>query len=167
MKNDEKGLTLVELLATLTLISLVTGIIWTTISIASQFNIGETTSLKLQQEANYIITELQKAHRTCSEYKLTIKEDEISIKECKLIDKDEIINKIISSNYKYIAIINEPTIDLPPSKMIKNVHFIEYIDIPQKPKKNDINLMYFTVQDTNNDKRFVNIPTTISRYKIK
>lgn len=167
MINDERGLTLVELLATLTLISLVTGIIWTTISIASQFSIGETTSLKLQQEANYIIAELQRFHRTCSEYNLTITPEEISINECKINGNEELSGKVISTGYIYGAFINKPAPDLTPSELLAINEYEYYVEVKQRPLKNDIVFTYFAIEDPNNDKRFVNIPTTISRYKTK
>lgn len=98
MLKNEKGMTLVEVLATLILLTLVTGLIWTAISIASQFNISETTELKLQQEANYIVSQLQQVHRHCHEYKLEITENEVKVKSC--------LNKDDSENTKYSGIIS-------------------------------------------------------------
>lgn len=170
MSKNEQGMTLVEVLAALLLISLVSVIIWTTISIATQFNIGETTSLKLQQEAKYIISELQKVHRTCEEYNITISQKEVSINDCEAINGgkgDLAADEIISNGYQYIAIIGgDEVAEKTPDKMIEGIDFIEYIDYSVRPLKEDLEIPYFAVIDLKNDKRYVNIPTTISRYKL-
>lgn len=62
--KNEKGVTLVELLAVLVLVSMVATIILTTFFIATKYNITETKKLKMQQEANYIITKVLQKHRT-------------------------------------------------------------------------------------------------------
>ena len=60
MIKKQSGMTLVEVLVVLVLSSLVTLLIWTTVSISIKYNINETKKLRLQQEMNYIITKLQK-----------------------------------------------------------------------------------------------------------
>ncbi|PIC87238.1 hypothetical protein CSV72_04490 [Sporosarcina sp. P20a] len=103
MKKNEEGMTLVEVLATLTLLSIVTGILWATVSIASQFNVSETSVLRLQQESNYIISQLQQTHRQCYTYRLTISYDEVKVTEC-MKDKEEPLdsyNGVISNQYHY------------------------------------------------------------------
>ncbi|ARK23618.1 hypothetical protein SporoP37_02200 [Sporosarcina sp. P37] len=170
MKKNEHGMTLVEVLATLLLISLVTGIIWTTISVATQFNIGETTSLKLQQEANYIIAELQRVHRMCETYKVTISKEQVSINDCEAMKggTGAVVNdEIISDGYRYIAIIDkEEIVEKVPGKMMEGEDFVEYINYVVRPLKEDLRITYFAIIDLKNDKRYVNIPTTISRYKL-
>lgn len=148
MKKNEKGITLVELLATLTLISLVVGVIWTTVSIATKFNVSETSTLRLQQESNYIISELQQVHRHCYTYKLTITNDEVKVTECM---KDKIIplnnyNKIISNKFHY-----EPSID----------------NVIIKPTENDYDILGFKVIDSvvnpKREPRQITVSTTLSR----
>jgi len=53
VRKNESGVTLVELLAVLVLISIVTAIIWNTVFISMRHNTTETKKLRLQQEANY------------------------------------------------------------------------------------------------------------------
>lgn len=145
MKKKERGMTLVEVLATLVLISLVTGLIWTTVSIATKFGVSETSELKLQQEANYIITELQRIHRNCYTYELIIKTDEIKIENC--YDEDKALPKydgVISNTYIYYP-VREPR---------KTYTTEGNLDIPD-----------FEIIDPVNQIRSVKIPVSISRYK--
>ena len=139
-KSKESGVTLVELLAVLVLISLVTGIIWTTLTISVKHNNIETSKLQLQQEANFIITKLQQIHREKECYRLVIEKSEIRILNCEA--DDVIFNEVITSDFQYSPLMNE-----------------EY-----KPKKQnvDFNLL---VSDPNNKKLTVSVPTKITRYK--
>lgn len=139
-------MTLVEVLATLVLLSLVAAVIWTTISIASQFNISETSNLRLQQEANYIISQLQQVHRNCFTYDLTISQNEVRVDNC-MEDKDipkESYNGVVSNQFDYL-----PKIDHEE----------------QTPTTKDLILTSFKVTDPVRVKRFVEITTVISRYK--
>lgn len=172
MIDNEDGMTLVEVLASLILITLASGIIWTTVSVATKFNVGETTSLKIQQEANYIISELQRVHRTCEEYSLTITQSEVSIKNCRPNSKKPesvIANETISNGYRYVAIIekeiNMENRNKPSRDMKEGKDFFEYNNYDVKSIKNNLEFNYFAVEDLKNDKRYVNIPTTISRYR--
>lgn len=151
MIENEKGLTLVELLATLTLLSLVTGIVWTTVSIATQFNVAETTTLRLQQEANYIISELQQVHRNCYEYELTYSREEIKVDKCKKDDVNSTVNYdgIISNRFYYLSAEKAST------KFVKTYN----------SRDNNLELPELYVIDPVKEKRFVKVPTTISRFK--
>ncbi len=166
MWKDEKGLTLVEVLATLTLISLVTGLIWSTISIATQFNVSETTNVRVQQEANHILTELQSIHRNCYEYRLTITQEKVAVNGCEAINGEANNEKVISDDFRYVAILNKTAPNLPSREMEEGEEK-DFQEINKVIESSSTNLVftYFAVEDINNDKRYVNIPTTISRYK--
>ena len=97
MKKNESGMTLVEVLATLTVLSMVVVLIWTTLSIATKHTNLETTKLQLQQEANYILTEIQE-HRKLKCYQLDIREDRVQLFNCN--ETPELI-EVISTDYKY------------------------------------------------------------------
>lgn len=142
---DERGITLVELLATLVLISIVMILIWNTISISLKYNLAETKKLRLQQEANYIVTEIQRIHRQCDKYELTITGSKVSMKNCK--SKNPIPDVIVSDLYHYVA--------LPEYKgeMIEAKIYDSTIDL------------ILTVQDSQNKNLKVRVQTTISRYK--
>ncbi|MBZ5201206.1 prepilin-type N-terminal cleavage/methylation domain-containing protein [Planomicrobium chinense] len=68
MKLNQKGITLVELIAALALVSLIAGIGWTALSIGMKHSALENNKTRLQQEANIIITALSNAHRQNDSY---------------------------------------------------------------------------------------------------
>lgn len=149
MKKNEKGMTLIEVLATLVLLSLVTGIIWTSISIATKFNVSETSVLKLQQEANYIVSELQRVHRNCYTYELIITTNEVKVINCKSEDESIIpgYDGIISNIYEYEPMRN-------PTK-----------SNPINTTKENLNIPDFAVIDPIKRIRNISIPISLSRYK--
>lgn len=149
MKKSEKGMTLVEVLATLLLLSLVTGVIWTTISIATQFNVSQTSVLSLQKEANYIVSELQRVHRNCNTYELVITANEVKVMNCK--SGDNLVTPgydgIVSNKFEYEPLRNSPEPD------------------PIETTKENLNILDFKVIDPAMKSRSVSIPISISRYK--
>lgn len=70
MIRKQKGMTLVEVLASLLITSLVIILIWTTILISIKYNIVESNKIQMQQEVNYIITDLQRIHREFNCYQI-------------------------------------------------------------------------------------------------
>lgn len=149
MKKNEKGMTLVEVLATLVLLSLVTGVIWTTISISTKFNVSETSVLKLQQEANYIVSELQRVHRNCYTYELIITTKEVKILNCKNEENATIpgYDGIVSNIYEYMPVRNPSEPD------------------PIDTTKDNLNILDFKVIDPVKRIRNISIPISLSRFK--
>lgn len=82
MKLNEKGITLVELIAALALVALVAGIAWTTLSIGMQHGAAETEKTQLQQDSNIIISTLMNIHRRSDSYTLTFEDDTLKIESC-------------------------------------------------------------------------------------
>lgn len=112
MKLDQKGITLVELLAGLVLISLVAGIAWTALSIGFQHTAVETNKTNMQQDANLIIATLTSEHRRNDEYRLTFDANEqLVIKTCEDITPcpaSAVYTPVIEKNYDYKGtIIND------------------------------------------------------------
>lgn len=70
MKNikNEIGLTLVELLATLSLFAIISIIIWNFFFQGSNYNLREVTQNQLQQETNLIVNTIQETH---TKYRIT------------------------------------------------------------------------------------------------
>lgn len=64
MNLNEKGVTLVELLAALALVSIVAVLAMTTFNIGVKYNITETTKTTMQQESNLVVSTLMNVHRT-------------------------------------------------------------------------------------------------------
>ncbi|EGQ22511.1 hypothetical protein HMPREF9372_2838 [Sporosarcina newyorkensis 2681] len=166
MRKKEKGMTLVEVLATLVLLSLIVGIIWTTYFIASKSNVKEMSVLRLQQEANYIIAELQQVHRHCTSYELTITKDEIAIQNCESEKNPDSYNGVVSSDFHYFATFTKMS-DGELGELLTS-DFREFegiIDEKIDSTRNDVNLTHLIVQDPLNIKRSVDVPTLITRYK--
>ncbi|GKV70496.1 hypothetical protein NCCP2716_29940 [Sporosarcina sp. NCCP-2716] len=154
MHRQEDGMTLVEVLAVLVLVSLVTGIIWSVISIATKFNISETSTLRLQQEANYIIADLQQVHRHCESYQLTISRDEVSVAECKNEAGQylDTYNKVVSDQFHY---------------RYENSGTSPYVNRTYRPQQENLELPDFAVIDPvkkGGREKAVTVPTTITRY---
>lgn len=143
MKN-QKGFSLVEVLAVLALSSLLILLIWTTVLTSMKHNVSETKKLKLQQEANYVIAEFQRIHRQCDQYEVEINDTQIELKNC----NGPISNRIISKGYNY-----------------RETTFLKgSIDA----KKTNAKLPFtLTIKDRNNEKLTIEISTTLSRYGVQ
>jgi len=139
VKKNESGITLVELLATLSLLSIVVVLIWTTFFITTKHNVTETSKLRLQQEANYILTEIQQQHRHLDCYELEIEENKIKLLNC---EEPSALIKVISSGYKYGV----------------------YSSSQIYPKKEDLPFTLI-ISDPINNKQKVTVETTITRFK--
>lgn len=147
MLNKQEGITLVEVLATLILMTIVTGVIWTTISLAMKINISETTTLRLQQEANFITTRLQQIHRNCDKYEILFTTEAITVSDCDLEKGNpNSYERIVSTDFNYS--ISSPSIDVPYG----------IISI-----KESLYLSELRVSDPKNSKKAFTISTTISR----
>lgn len=76
---NQKGVTLVELLATLVISGIFATIIWTFLFQTMKTNEVEISKNQLQQEANIILNALDEVHRKSAEYKIDYSNDEIII----------------------------------------------------------------------------------------
>lgn len=70
MDLNEKGVTLVELLVALALVSVIAVLAMTTFNIGVKYNIVESTKTSMQQESNLIVNTLMNIHRTEKCYKI-------------------------------------------------------------------------------------------------
>jgi prepilin-type N-terminal cleavage/methylation domain-containing protein len=68
LKNDEGGLTLVEVLATLTILSIVSVIIYSVFFQGLTFSNKAITKNQMHQETNFIINDLKRIHTTARRY---------------------------------------------------------------------------------------------------
>lgn len=82
MEKSEKGVTLVEVLAALLLVSLIAGIAWTALTIGMKHSAAETSKTQLQQEANLIVTTLVNEHRRSDHYYLRLANGQLEINSC-------------------------------------------------------------------------------------
>ncbi|MEW9053299.1 MAG: type II secretion system protein [Neobacillus sp.] len=70
MKTDESGLTLVELLATLVILSILGVIIWSIFFQGFSFSQKAISKNSMLQESNITITNLTRIHQTLTEYEI-------------------------------------------------------------------------------------------------
>ena len=75
MVQNEKGVTLLELLAALVIFGIFSTILWAFFFQSFQANNTEITKNSLQQEANLIINTLQEVHRKSESYLIVIDAD--------------------------------------------------------------------------------------------
>lgn len=101
MVQNEKGITLIELLATLVLFGIFSTIIWAFFFQSTQANNSELTKNELQQEANLIISTLQEVHKKSSSYKVILSEDSLEVDSdtvgTYIFDKPDFTYEVVSS----------------------------------------------------------------------
>lgn len=82
MKNNEKGLTMIELLAALVLVSIIAVGAWTAMSIGFKHSVVETSKTQIQQDANLITAKLSAVHRKSDSYWLSFENEQLVVKTC-------------------------------------------------------------------------------------
>lgn len=107
---NEKGITLVELLAALALFGIISVLIWNFFFQALSFNDREVTKNQLQQEANLIINTIQQLHTKSTITSITNTNNTLTVNYG--VDKHEDFDK------KNILYILEPS-TIIPSKEFK------------------------------------------------
>ncbi|MGK7377899.1 PilW family protein [Planococcus sp. 1R117A] len=156
MKLNQKGVTLVELIAALALVSIVAAIAWTALSIGFKHTAAETSKTQLQQEANLIVTKLSSEHRRNDHYYFKLNGGHLELNAC---NEDEVDPTIITcggfvrltdTNFLYSGTIN--------GKKFEDWLATEKID----PKKNHVELV-LKVADPVKPTRLVEVKTTLTR----
>lgn len=153
MKLDEKGISLVELLAALLLVSLVAVIAWTTLTIGMRHGVTETNKTIMQQDMNLIVSSLMAAHRTSEKYSIIFEDNYLWINSC---DKagDCTLSKIAGAYDFNKSVINNVEIN--------NSSDAPIIISELKPSKEHI-AVTLKITDINNEKNFLIVETTLSR----
>lgn len=88
--KNEKGITLIELLAALVLFGIITVLIWSFFFQALNFNDREVTKNQLQQEANIIVNTIQQLHTKYTITEFTSTSSSLYVKGKKMIGEGEI-----------------------------------------------------------------------------
>lgn len=101
MKNNEKGITMIEILAALVLVSLVVAGAWTAMSIGFKHSVVETTKTHIQQDANLIISKLSNAHRKSDKYFLKFENKQLMLKTCFDETGCGSFEKLVDKSYDY------------------------------------------------------------------
>lgn len=76
---DEKGISLIEVMAALILVSIIAGAAWTALSIGMKYTTVETSKTEIQQDANIIIAKLSAVHRQSEKYLIKIESEQMMI----------------------------------------------------------------------------------------
>jgi Tfp pilus assembly protein PilE len=146
LKNNEQGISLVEVLATLTILSIVGVLIWQVFFQGYKYSNDAVTKNTLTQEANVIVLKLTRIHQSNEEY--TIKSSNGMIE---FLDSDNNqITKYTSSKFTYSALLN----DIEMNSQIVN------------PSDKTQNLkIEIRVTDKNNPSNKVSVKTLLYRLK--
>lgn len=98
MKNlNQKGITLIELLAVLTILGIVLGILYNVFINGLHYSTSSKDTVLIQQEANYLLTLLKKQHEKDVPYTVKIRKDNRSEV---IIEGAELVN-IENSSFEY------------------------------------------------------------------
>lgn len=139
--KNQRGLSLVELLATITILSTIGILIWGVFFQGTKHSKIAISKNQMQQEANIIISKLTKVHQTATNYSILSNDGKIVVTyENKYGVSDMIIFE--GSNYKLITSsvnnLNPGTTDLP---------------------------LTITLTDNNNSKNSISVNTKLYRLK--
>ncbi|PIC98784.1 PilW family protein [Sporosarcina sp. P29] len=148
--NNQRGMSLVELLAALFLVSLVSVVIWTTLAVSTRLNTTEISKLRLQQETNYIATEAQRLHRHCYSYEFVVTPQQVEVQNCRTSTGHE-EEYIISTGFIYHTDENK----------LKGAETRYYVNT----KTENLTVSRLWLVDPDNPKLKVSIPLELSRYK--
>jgi type II secretory pathway pseudopilin PulG len=161
--KSEKGISLVELISAMALLSLVAVLIMTTLSIGIKHSIVESDKTQIQQEANLVVSKLLNGHRQGDCY--FIRDKDAIIQMATFDCSNTLINEanasftnISSSNYQ--ATLSTNSLFIAPSTVTTPAYRIAKVN----PTSNDFNLV---AKLTRVGKVKINyqINTTLTRYK--
>lgn len=144
MLRNQQGITLVELLAALILVSIVVTIAWTALFTGMKHTVAETTKTQLQQEANLVITKLTSEHRKNDLYYLRMNAGKLEINTCDKVSESPAncqgFSSTMNGEYIYGGTINGVDFqNWDSSKLIdpKKEHVILKVKVadPAKPTR--------------------------------
>lgn len=157
MKWNQKGVTLVELIATLALVSIIAAIAWTSLATGFKHTAAETSKTQLQQEANLIVTKITNEHRRNDFYYLRMNAGRLEINTCNegelaSLDCDGFTN-LMDNNFLYTGTIN--------GENFESLDSTELID----PKKKHVEFRLKVAEpvDPADPVRSVEVETTLTR----
>lgn len=160
MKMNQKGITLVELIVVLALVSVITAIAWTALVIGFKHTVIETSKTQLQQEANLVITKITNEHQRNDFYYLAMNAGQLEINKCNENEAAVVVcdgfTSLMENNYTYTGSIDgESFISWDSTKLIdpkrKHIKFILEVSDP------------FHSADPAKPARSVRVETTLTR----
>jgi prepilin-type N-terminal cleavage/methylation domain-containing protein len=140
--TNEKGITLIELLAVLALFSIILMIMYSSVSNSFIFNKKTFDHLSLRQHTNLILAQLTTIHQSNNQYELKYESGKIYVKEYddtvfRLLGKEELEYDIVaSSNNKTLNDPND-TGGAQPTLIINNNFSLKLRITVTNPNNND------------------------------
>ena len=143
LKNfqNQSGLSLTEVLATIVLLSIVTILAWSIFFEGAQFSNKAITKNQMQQEANVILSQLSKVHKITNYYKVDINPCSFSL-EYTL--NSRVKKEVFDNSNLCIKLLNVPS--------------------EVNPKKTDINLELI-IEDINDPTNNLKVSSLLYRLK--
>ena len=146
MFKNEKGLTLLEVLVTLVIVSFIGIIIWSVFNSGIKYSNNEISKNQMQQEANIILTTLTKIHQKATSYSI------VSDGSCSITVNANINNK--SEVYEF-----------ENKKLCINITHNNMTEEFDPINKNNIVTLYITISEINNTENEITIDGVLSRLK--
>jgi prepilin-type N-terminal cleavage/methylation domain-containing protein len=151
LRNNERGMSLIEVLLTLTILSIVGTVIWQAFFQGYQYSNNAVSKNLLQQEANLVITNLTRVHQSLEEY--TIKSSNGTIE---LLDSSNSqIAKYTDIRFNYGVFLNAP--DTEPLELTNK-------SVIPSDKGQNLNIKV-TIEEKNNSNNNVEVETLLYRLK--
>ncbi|MEZ0480601.1 prepilin-type N-terminal cleavage/methylation domain-containing protein [Planococcus sp. SSTMD024] len=144
---NEKGVSLVEVLAALLLVSIIATAAWTALSIGMKHTTAETSKTEIQQDANIIITKLSAAHRQNETYSLKFEGGQLMIKTPGATGAGDFV-RVLDKEYDYTGTVIAGNPDLTAETLIE-------------PKKEHANIHLNLTKNGRN----LSIQTTLTRIR--
>lgn len=144
---DEKGISLVEILAALLLVSVIVAAAWTALTIGMKHTAVETSKTEIQQDANIIISKLSAVHRQSERVNIKFQNNLMWVQTC----TQTVCNgfeTVLDKEYDFTGSIINGNADLTVESMIE-------------PKKNHANIYL----NLNKNGRSLSIQTTLTRIR--
>lgn len=151
--NNQKGISLVEVLAALALVATIAAIAWTALSLGFKHTAVETEKTKLQQSANLIMSTLTNEHRRSEKYSLLFEGNQLKINSCDKTGACSVTT--IDQTYDYTGtVVNTTVIDSHDSVVD------EVLNLNPKAAHTKITLV---LTDLNNPNNKVTLDTKLTR----
>ncbi|MBT2569184.1 type II secretion system protein [Planococcus sp. ISL-110] len=153
MKKNQKGVTLIEVLTALVLVSVIAVVAWTSLSIGFKHTAVETRKTLIQQDANLIISTLTGVHRQSASYSLIFEANKLKVVSC--VDAVACNDNVIEKSYDFTG------------TMVNNIVIDSHDSVPDvisdlEPEKNHT-VVKLVLTDLNNPKNTITVETTLTR----
>lgn len=109
--KSQAGMTLIEILATITILSIVSVILYSVFSNGLRYSSQAEDTVLIQQEANYLLTTLKKQHENADSYTITVDQNHQKVTIETTVGTSVESSVIESEEYQYQISDTENNID--------------------------------------------------------